>query len=253
MAKWSAGGGEVHVVMMTNNCSGNLIPPDGDESRIARLPPAATSAARRREQEEAARLIGARVHFLDFWQRHYWNGTRVVDVGYEAAEGYPDGLKREPCILIACNEADHIERLGRLMAGLAPTLVLTQTPLDVDPEHHAVAAMVWTAFLRTPALHGVPLRFWTPSSGSPGGLADAQYDRIEDIGAFYDMKVRLCAAHASQWSARRRRIVERRALHWGQRIGVLYGEPFRSAWWRDETAQGWPSQSFDGRAKSQGG
>lgn len=229
LAKWVADGGEVRVVMMTNNCSGDLIPADGNETRKIRRPPAETSRTRHREQEAAAGLIGAKVRYLNYWQRHYWNGDRAVDVGYDADALYPDTLPRELCILIACNDAEHIARLGRLLADMRPSLVLTQTPLDVDPEHHAVAAMVWSAFRATPSLKAVPLRFWTPSSGSPGGLVDPHYDRIEDITDHYDMKVRLCAAHASQWSERRRAIVRQRAEYWGLKAGVRYAEPFLSS------------------------
>ena len=237
MAKWAAAGGRVHIVMVTNNCSGFLIPENGDEAMKRRLGPAETTGLRHREQDAAAALIGANVHYLGYNQRHYWNGSREVDIDYNGAENPPEGIAGHPQILIACNLAAHIKRVADLLASLKPTLVLTQTPLDVDPEHHAVASLVWQAFVARPELQKVPLRFWTPSSGSPGGLLDPHYDHIEDISAFFDRKVALCACHASQMTQRRRDIVQRRAAYWGQAIGVAYAEPFRTAHWAEEAPQ----------------
>lgn len=236
MAKWAAGGGAVHILMMTDNGAGAVLPADGDETRKYRLPPEENSRLRHREQQAAADLIGARVHHVGYLQRTYWDGERVRRIGYDPAPPAPPGFAGRPCILLACGDAALIAELGARVAALRPALVVTQTPLDVDPEHHAVAAMAWLAFQRTPALAGVPLLFWAGSTSSPGGLADPRYDRIEDISGYYETKRRLCAAHASQWTARRQHIVRARAEHWGRTIGVAHAEPFRSAWWADETA-----------------
>lgn len=231
IAKWAGAGGRVHIVMATNNCSGPIIPPDGNEAAMRRLGPAETSRVRHQEQEKAAALLGATTHYLGYFQRHYWDGRREVSIGYGTDSPAPEGLSQSLPILIACNERGPIERLGDLLSSLQPDLVLTQTPDDRDPEHHAVAAMVWEAFLWRPALQRVPLRFWTPSTASPGGLFDPQYDHIEDISAVYDRKLELCACHASQMTERRNAIVARRAAYWGRRLGVAYGEPFRTAHW----------------------
>jgi LmbE family N-acetylglucosaminyl deacetylase len=217
--------------MMTNNCSGLMIPENGGEAAKHRLLPLDTTCIRHREQDAAAALIGARVHYLDYAPRHYWDGCRKVSLGVDDAHPHPPGLARNPLILLACTEPEPVARLADQIASLEPDLVLTQTPHDRDPEHHAVAAMVWQAFVQRPDLRRSPLRFWTPSTASPGGLFDAHYDHIEDISDFYAKKVELCACHASQMTGRRREIVARRAAYWGQRIGVAFAEPFRTAHW----------------------
>ena len=234
MAKWAASGGRVHIVMATNNCSGFLIPASGDESAKRRADPAETTRVRHLEQESAAALIQAQVHYLGYNQRHYWNGRREISIGYEPEEPAPPGIAGNPQILIASNESVPIERMAALLESLQPDLVLTQTPLDVDPEHHAVAALVWQAFRLCEPLRRVPLRFWSPSSGSPGGMADPGYDHIDDISSHYPEKLALCNCHASQMTKRRLAIVAQRAAYWGRRIGVAYAEPFRSAHWQSE-------------------
>ena len=230
MAKWVAQGGEVVQIMATNNCSGYLIPEDGDESRRKLFPPAETAAVRRREQAAAAKRLGAKVVELGYWQRHYWNGSRVVDAGYGGDPLYPYGLEEKFCIVIAANEASEVSRLADLLASIRPAQVLTQTPADIDPEHHAVATLVWQAMMDK-RMAGVPLRFWTPSSGSPGGLFDPGYDHLEDISGFLDEKIALCACHASQMTASRWKAVRGRAAYFGARIGVAAVEPFRTAHW----------------------
>jgi LmbE family N-acetylglucosaminyl deacetylase len=231
MAKWATGGGQVHVVMTTNNCSGFLIPENGDESAKRRFGPAETSRVRNREQDAAAARIGAEVHYLGYNQRHYWNGEREISIGYEPAGPAPEGIAGHPEILIASTEPEHVGRMAGLLERLQPDLVLTQPPLDIDPEHHAVAALVWQAFRLRPTLRRAPLRFWSPSTGSPGGMIDPSYDMIEDISGFFEAKLALCNCHASQMTARRREIVTNRAAAWGRRIGVRYAEPFRTAHW----------------------
>ena len=230
MAKWAAEGGSVRIIMATNNCSGYLIPESGDESAKVRLPPAETAEVRRREQAAAAAMVDADVVELGYWQRHYWYGGKVMDVGYEAMPGYPGGLPRELCILIAANEQKDIKRLADILVESKPSVVLTQAPFDIDPEHHAVCALVWQA-MADERLKGVPLRFWSPSSGSAGGFFDPNYDHVEDISHYFDTKVELCGCHASQMTAKRRGIVRKRAACWGAKIGCKYAEPFRSAHW----------------------
>ncbi|HPD15361.1 MAG TPA: PIG-L family deacetylase [Planctomycetota bacterium] len=241
LAKWSDQGGAIHILMATDNCSGSIIPPNGDEAAARRLPPAETMAIRRREQEAAAALLGAQVHYLDYPQRHYWDGHRAVSIGYghvpapvsATLSATPHSATRGPQLpplIIAFQQPEHVARLADLLAALEPDLVLTQTPLDLDPEHHAVASMVWQAFQRRKAdLAHATLRFWTPGSSCQGGLLDPGYDWIEDISEHYERKLALCRCHASQMTALRLDMVARRAAQWGRRIGVRYAEPFKSA------------------------
>ncbi len=229
LAKWAAGDGAVHVVMMTNNCSGSMIPPGGDERAARRLPPDETMAIRRREQEAAAALLGGTVHYLDYPQRHYWDGSKPVTIGYGPVPS-PAGMGAAPPLVIAFQQPEHVGRLGELLMSLGPDLVLTQTPLDLDPEHHAVASMVWQAFkLRKRQLAGATLRFWTPGSSCQDGLFDPGYGHVEDISDHFERKLALCRCHASQMTRLRLDMVQRRAALWGTRIGVAYAEPFKSA------------------------
>jgi len=236
LAKWAAGGGTVHIVMATNNCSGSMVPPDGGERArplpamgTRRLPPAETMAIRRREQEAAAALLSAKVHHLDYPQRHYWDGSQPVTVGYGPVP-LPAGMAALPPLVIAFQQHEHVARLADLLVSLGPDPVLTQTPLDLDPEHHAVASMVWQAFQRTRAkLGAATLRFWTPGSSCQDGLLDPHYDHIEDISEHFEAKLALCRCHASQMTQVRLDMVQRRAAEWGRRLGVRYAEPFKTA------------------------
>jgi len=230
MARWAAGGGEVHIVMATNNCSGQVLPEDGDERATRRLPPAEMNALRHREQAAAASLLGATVHHLNYCQRHYWDGQRVVSMEFGGSGPAPPGVAGCPPLLIAYLEPEPIEALADLLVRLKPSVVLTQPVVDLDPEHHAVACFVWQAFqARRRQLGGVPLRFWTPGSSCQEGLIDPGYDHIEDISGFYEKKLALCRCHASQMTKLRWQMVEQRAAHWGRQIGARYAEPFTTA------------------------
>ncbi|MFP4055428.1 MAG: PIG-L deacetylase family protein [Candidatus Brocadiia bacterium] len=229
LAKWVAGGGTVHIVMVTNNCSGACIPEGDGEKHARRLPPDQTMAIRRREQEAAAALLGASLHTLDYCQRHYWDGEREVSEGYGGVRP-PQAIASHPPLLIAFLQPDHIRRLSDLLVSLRPERVLTQTPIDLDPEHHAVAAMVWRAFRqRKRELGSATLRFWTPGSSCQDGMLDPGYDHIEDVSDHYATKLALCRCHASQMTRTRLDMVRRRATLWGRRLGVRYAEPFRTA------------------------
>ena len=228
MARWAAEGGAVHIVMVTNNCSGEIIQADGDESKIHRLLPQQTTELRHREQQAAADVIGARVHHLGYCQRHFFNGKKIVRLDFQDVEA-PEGIKGHPPLLIAFQQPPHIARLADLLVSLKPDLVLTQTPLDFDPEHHATASMVWEAMRQRPQLSKVPLKFWTPGTTCPGGMLDPGYDQIEDVTAWWETKLRLCACHASQMTALRWKVVKDRAAEFGRKIGVRFAEPFKSA------------------------
>lgn len=241
LAKWAAEGGRIHIIMATNNWSGSMIPPGGDERAARRLPPGETMAIRRREQEAAAALLGATVHYLDYPQRHYWDGSKTIAIGYgnvpspsfpALSSNFQSGAcnPQLPPLVIAFQQPEHVTRLADLLVNLEPTVVLTQTPLDLDPEHHAVASMVWQAFQRRQRqLAEATLRFWTPGSSCQEGLLDPCYDCVEDISEFFERKLALCRCHASQMTKARLDMVERRAILWGKRIGVAYAEPFKSA------------------------
>lgn len=220
MAKWVANGGQVAIVMTTNNCSGEFI--DGD--RLIRHLPAKTTLLRHREQDAAAALLGAKVYHLGWSQRHYWNGRQVVSLDHGARRKPPAGVAKMP-LVIAFRKAAAVKQLADLLRMLKPARVVTQIPTDLDPEHHATACLVWQA------IQGmrVPLQYWLPGSSCLGGIFDPNYDCVEDISEYFEMKLNLCACHASQMTPVRWDMVRDRARQWGRRIGVRYAEPFKSA------------------------
>ncbi len=233
-SRWRRDGGQVAIIMMTNNCSGGLLPTDGKPGLAYRLPPEKwppdqTTAIRHREQAAAADRLGAKLIHLDYCQRHYWNGSRQVTVGFEMAEPPPTGVAGKLPLIQAFRDRQEIQKLIDLLLSLDVGEVLTQTVIDLDPEHHMVAAMAWQAFMLEPRLHGVPLRFWSPGSSAPDGLFDPEYDRIIDITDTYDAKVELCHLHASQMTPDRLRMIRDHAEHWGAKIGVRYAEPYKTA------------------------
>jgi len=229
MAKWVARGGRVAIVMTTNNCSGECLPPGGDERRLIRLLPEKMTAFRHREQAAAAALLGADVHHLGWPQRHYWNGRRVVSLDHRTRPTAPRGVEGTP-LVIAFRQPAAVRRMGDLLVALRPSRVVTQIPTDLDPEHHATACLVWQAFAaRRRALGRATLQFWEPGSSCVGGLFDPGFDCIEDISEHYATKRRLLNAHRSQMIRRRWKMVRDRARRWGRRLGVRYAEAFKTA------------------------
>jgi LmbE family N-acetylglucosaminyl deacetylase len=229
LAKWVARGGRAAIVMVTNNCSGECIPPGGDGSRLVRYLPAATTALRHREQAAAARLLGARLIHLGWPQRHFWNGRKVVSLDHRPRRRPPAGVEGTP-LVIAFRQAAAVKRMGDLLVALKPARVVTQVPTDLDPEHHATACLVWQAFAaRRRALRGATLQFWSPGSSCVGGIFDPGFDCVEDVSAHFEDKLRLLAAHESQMVRMRWDMVRDRARRWGRRIGVRYAEPYKTA------------------------
>ena len=240
IAKWAAEGAEIHVIMMTDNCSGPIVPEGGDASAARRLDPDKTTTIRYKEQEAAAAMYGGKIHYRNYSQRHYWDekGQREIAIDYEHDVAVPPGLKGHLPLLIAADGMKHSESLGELVVSLKPDLVLTQTPLDLDPEHHAVASMVWKLFRRfEKELADVPLRFWMPGSSCQDGLVPIPYDHFEDITDYFERKLELCGCHFSQMDRTRWQMVKDRAAFFGEKIGAAYAEPFCTA--TRQTRFGW--------------
>jgi LmbE family N-acetylglucosaminyl deacetylase len=226
MLKWAAEGGQIHVIMTTDNCSGAMIPAGGDIQDAERWGPAETSAKRFEEQEAACRLYGGTLHRLDYSQRHCWEpaSKQELVVHYQPQAPAPAFVKDHLPLIIAADGTEHARALGELLASLQPDLILTQNPLDLDSEHHATAGLVWKA-----QLGRVPVRFWMPGSTCQDGLVTMHYDSFEDISDYFEQKLMLCACHASQMSATRWDMVRERAAFYGQQQGVRYAEPFMTA------------------------
>ena len=189
VAKWAAEGAKVHVVMMTDNCSG------------LKFFPEKTASIRHREQEAAAALYGGTVHYMNYCQRHYWHEDleRRISIDFESDVPRPAYMEGHVPLLIAPGKPAEMDRLAETILGLEPDLVITQTPIDTDPEHHAVATMVWRVFQKhRDRLADVPLWYWAPCSTCQDGMIDPHWDNIVDISDHFEKKLELCACHESQ-------------------------------------------------------
>ncbi len=228
-ARESEAGRPVHFVMVTNNMSGNLLPDGNPNKPPHRMPPAPTREIRHREQRNAAEVIGAAVHFLDYPQRHYWDGREAVSLSFTEQNHDPlPASSAKPPIIIAAQDPDAINEMGELLVALKPRVIVTQTITDVDPEHHAVASLVWQAYrLKAMALSGVQLLFWAPGTTSYAGMLPQHFDHFVPLNnTQFECKMRMLRCHASQMTNRRLEMVECRARHWGAELGVTFAEPF---------------------------
>jgi LmbE family N-acetylglucosaminyl deacetylase len=214
--------------MVTNNMSGQL-QPDDTHSEPYFLPPTETQAIRHREQSAAAALIGAKLHFLNYPQRHYWDGKARAMLTFAPREHDPlPANSDKPPLLLASQNIVEIEKMGQLLVSLKPAAIVTQTITDVDPEHHATASLVWQGYRsQAQALRGVPLLFWAPGTSSFGGMLPAQYDHFVCLTqSQFDMKMKMLNAHASQMTQRRLDMAAHRARYWGWEMGKQYAEVF---------------------------
>ena len=220
VAKWAADGGKVHVIMMTDNCVG------------IRIAPEQCTAIRHAEQQASAECYGGIVHYRMYSQRFYWDEQRcrLVTIGYANAPPPPECFRDRLPLLIAAREPDQVESLADQIIALRPDLVLTHTPLDLDPEHHAVTAMVWSVFqVRKKELADTTLRYWMPGSSCQDGMLPPSYDHFEDISDYFDRKLELFDCHKSQHSDLPWAMIKDRAAHFGRQIGVKHAEPFTTA------------------------
>lgn len=227
MAKWIADGGQVHILMVTNNCSGLLIPDNGDETRLYRAGPAETTALRHREQTAAAAVIGAHVHFLNFCQRHFFDGANEQTLNFSQPPTPFSEINQAQPLLIAADEPATHARLTQQLIDLDPDLVLTHPPVDLDPEHQTVASIIWRIFQQNKNLRAsVPLRFWAPGGSCPAGMLPMNYDHIEDISAYYSAKQAQLRCHRSQMTRDRWNRTDERSRFFGKKINVARAEPF---------------------------
>lgn len=219
---------DVHFVMSSNNMSGNLLGMPGT-SGVVRRKPAETAAVRVAEQKAAAAVIGAATGFLDYPQRHYWDGERQVSLGFGKTDHDPmPAGSALPPLVIASQNPQAIERVGNLLVQLRPTIVITHTITDFDPEHHATASLVYQAFhQRIADLPGATLLFWAPGTTSRAGMLRQSFDCILPFDeSAMARKMQMLQCHASQMTPRRLEMAERRARYWGAEIESTFAEPF---------------------------
>ena len=162
--------------------------------------------------------------------------ARVLGVAERRNAELPDGG-------IDARDPEQTRRVTRILRSLRPAILLTHAPLDRHPDHVEASRLVdrawYMAGLRRFDDQGEPHR------------AEARYffasrlvftpTFIVDITAAWDGKRRAILAHRTQVertsaSARPTPLnepdfierIEGRARHFGNQIGVRYGEPFRS-------------------------
>jgi LmbE family N-acetylglucosaminyl deacetylase len=165
LAKWSAAGTEVHLLVLTDGSKGTW-DPDAD--------PADLAATRVREQEDAARLLGAaRVHHTDFVD------GELVDGPVERAA---------VCAVI---------RRTR------PDVVLTHDPwrrYRLHPDHRRAGFLVLDAVVAARDPHFFPDQELPPHRPGAVLLFEAEvvdhYERVDDTFA---TKADALLAHRSQW------------------------------------------------------
>ena len=110
----------VHFVMVTNNMSGNLLPEGQPDATPYRLPPALTREIRTREQQAAADVIGATTHFLDYPQRHYWDGRQraLLTFAPHVHDAMPASSGKPPLILAGQDTQAIRDMVGLQSEGL---------------------------------------------------------------------------------------------------------------------------------------
>jgi len=229
-ASAAALGWPVHFVMSTNNMSGDLVVQSGDGTQVEHRDPDATREVRHGEQQAAADVIGAKLHLLDYPQRHYWSDGKRVSLTFSDVEHHTmPASSDKPPLIIAAQNKQAIERLGRLLTELQPTMLLTHTVTDFDPEHHATASLVYQAFrkVRQELPDDATLLFWAPGTTSRAGMLRQSYDCILPFDeAAYEQKMQMLNCHASQMTSRRLEMAERRARLWGAEIEAPFAETF---------------------------
>lgn len=126
------------------------------------------------------------------------------------------------------------QRIEAIVEELAPEVVYTHFPNDVNADHGVVARAAWTACrpYRFPGVRRF-LVFETPSSTEwAWPLADGGFSPnvSVDISATLDAKVAALECYASELRdyphPRSARAIRERAAFWGSRVGRTAAEPF---------------------------
>ena len=165
LAKWSAAGAEVHMLVLTDGSKGTW-DPDADAAALA--------ATRVREQDDAARLLGAvAVHRTD-----YVDGALT------------DGPSERAAV---CAVIRHTR----------PDVLLTHDPWKryrLHPDHRHAGFLVLDAVVAARDPHFFPEQRLDPHRPELLLLFEAQeVDHYERVDATLDVKVDALLAHRSQW------------------------------------------------------
>ncbi len=201
LARWAAGGCEVHLVVCTKGDKGSRLPSDD---------PALVAARRREEAERANKIIGtARLHHLD----------------------RPDGELE--------NDLPLRRALVGIMRRVRPEVVVCPDPTAVffgshHFNHRDHRQVGWAALDSVSPACSSPLYF--PEQGAPHEVSTVllsgslEPDTFVDVTAEIETKVRAVACHESQltdasdWYAA---AVKEGAEAAGRQVGRRYAEGFR--------------------------
>jgi LmbE family N-acetylglucosaminyl deacetylase len=165
LAKWSAAGAEVHLLVLTDGAKGTW-DPDAD--------PIALAAARVAEQADAAARLGA---------------TAVHHAGYVDGE-----LENGP---------DQRRAVSAVIRTTRPDVVLTHDPWKryrLHPDHRNAGFLVLDAVVAARDPHFFPEQGLAPHRPDRLLLFEAEdVDHYEHVGGTVAAKVDALLAHRSQW------------------------------------------------------
>ena len=165
LAKWSAQGCEVHLLVLTDGSKGTWDPT---------ADPAVLAAQRAEEQEAAAQVLGA---------------TRVHHTGFADGElGHGPAERAAVCAVIRAVRAD---------------VVLAHDPWKryrLHPDHRHAGLLALDAVVAARDPHFFPEQGLTPHRPETLLLFEAEVvDHFETVAATLDAKVEALLAHRSQW------------------------------------------------------
>jgi len=199
LLKYKDYGYEITYVMSTNNMSGRYhrVEPDGTLSHTTPLAEEEMQI-RMKEAEAGAALLGTKPISLDYPQRHYFDGQSRVCVDYGSPR--PSFLKSAlPCILMAHESEDAIERVKHLILEQDAEAVLTHGHLGDNLEHVATCLLVTHAYRRA-AKEGYEGMLLYAHCLAAMTFRDnyTRWDTHIDVSDFWERKLALIAVHVSQ-------------------------------------------------------
>ena len=166
LAKWAAGGAEVHLCVMTDGSKGSW-EPGTDLTELVAL--------RRHEQQLAADVLGAKaVHFLEF-----------VDGELE-------------------HRVEHRAALSDVIREVRPDVVLGHDPWKryrLHPDHRAAGHLTISAIVAARDPHFFPGRGEPHRPTTLLLFEPEEIDHLEDVTHHLDHKIEALLTHKSQWKS----------------------------------------------------
>jgi hypothetical protein len=152
---------------------------------------------RKREAAAGASMLKTVPVHLDHPQRHYTGpDMRKVREGYgvPAPEGATLG---RPCIMVAYDELESVERVKALILDRTPEAVLAHPFITESPEHYATAMLVLRGYRKAvKAGYAGPLLFWNEFCKSTElGMSFFLWDSFIDISGLRQRQFDLIRCH----------------------------------------------------------